>query len=216
MAAVIVEPVAGNMGVVPADPAFLDALRRRCTEHGAQLVFDEVITGFRVGLGGAQEMYGIAPDLTCLGKIIGGGLPLAAYGGPRKLMEMVAPAGPVYQAGTLSGNPLATAAGLATLNHLIADPPYQRLEALGMVIQAAVEQASDGIVCVNRVGSMLTPFFAQGPVTDQATARRSDTARYGALFHRLLDGGVYVPPSQFEAWFVNVMCSIHSLQNGSR
>ena len=207
VAAVIVEPVAGNMGVVPGRPDFLRALRELTTRHGAILVFDEVITGFRLGLGGAQALSGITPDLTCLGKVIGGGLPLAAYGGRRDLMAMVAPEGPVYQAGTLSGNPLATAAGLATLRVLEEEDPYAMLTAVGAALVGVVEDAARtaGIeVTVNSVGSMLTPFLNPGPVTSYEPARASDTAAYGRLFHRLLDGGVYVPPSQFETWFLSV------------
>ncbi|MGI8609918.1 MAG: glutamate-1-semialdehyde 2,1-aminomutase [Candidatus Dormibacteria bacterium] len=206
VAAVIVEPVAGNMGVVPGTAEFLSRLRQLTTRHGSVLVFDEVITGFRLGLGGAQALYGITPDLTCLGKVIGGGLPLAAYGGRRDLMSIVAPDGPVYQAGTLSGNPLATAAGLATLEILIRDDPYADLAVAGAALaRALVEGAvSAGVpASVNQVGSMLTPFFTTGPVTDLTSAKGADTAIYARLFNRLLAGGVYAPPSQFEAWFVS-------------
>ena len=188
VAAVIVEPVAGNMGVVPPAPGFLEALRDLCTRHGAVLIFDEVITGFRLAFGGAQMKYGIRPDLTCLGKIIGGGLPVGAYGGSRDLMSRVSPLGPVYQAGTLSGNPLAVAAGLATLER-------------GLV--AAAGKAGVPFT-VNRVGSMLTGFFTDKPVTDYATAKRSDAARYGRFFHAMLARGVFLAPSQFEAAFVSL------------
>jgi glutamate-1-semialdehyde 2,1-aminomutase len=207
VAAVLVEPVAGNMGVVPPAPGFLAGLRDLCTRHGALLVFDEVITGFRVAHGGAQALYGVRADLTCLGKIIGGGLPVGAYGGSRELMGNVAPLGPVYQAGTLSGNPLAVAAGLATLRALEDTAVYERLERLGArfargIVEAA---AAAGIpVTVNRVGSMLTTFFTEGAVTDYASAKRADTARYAQFFHGMLDRGVFLAPSQFEAAFVSL------------
>ncbi len=207
VAAVIVEPVAGNMGVVPPAPGFLEGLREVTARHGSVLIFDEVITGFRVAYGGAQARYGVRPDLTCLGKIIGGGLPVGAYGGRRDLMSHVAPLGGVYQAGTLSGNPLAVAAGLATLRALREGDPYARLERLGARLEAGLRAAADkaGVpVTVNRVGSMLTGFFTGGAVTDYATARRSDTARYGRYFHAMLAGGVYLAPSQFEAAFVSL------------
>ncbi len=206
VAAVLVEPVAGNMGVVPGTPEFLGELRRLTTESGTLLIFDEVITGFRLGLAGAAGTYGITADLTLLGKIIGGGLPLAAYGGRADLMRQMAPEGPVYQAGTLSGNPLATAAGLATLHTLAADPPYQRLDAGAAAIEAAIvaAAASAGVpVQVGRAGSMLTPFMSATVVKDYSEARGCDSTMYAALFHRLLDSGVYVPPSQFESWFVS-------------
>ena len=206
IAAVIVEPVAGNMGVVAASPDFLGGLRRLTEAHGAILIFDEVMTGFRLGLGGAQELVGIQPDMTCLGKVIGGGLPLAAYGGRAELMRWVAPEGPVYQAGTLSGNPLATAAGLATLGQLVGDPPYARLDQAGGWIQSALEDAARNAgrpLTVNRVGSMLTPFFTSGAVVDFETARAADREAYARFFHALLEVDVMVPPSQFEAWFVS-------------
>jgi glutamate-1-semialdehyde 2,1-aminomutase len=207
VAAVLVEPVAGNMGVVPPAPGFLAGLRELCTRHGALLVFDEVITGFRVAYGGAQALYSVRPDLTCLGKIIGGGLPVGAYGGPRDLMSNVAPLGPVYQAGTLSGNPLAVAAGLATLRALEDPAIYDRLERLGARFARGIREAAGaaGIpVTVNRVGSMLTTFFTEGPVIDYASAKRADTARYARFFHGMLDRGVFLAPSQFEAAFVSV------------
>jgi glutamate-1-semialdehyde 2,1-aminomutase len=207
IAAVVVEPVAGNMGVVPPAPGFLEGLRRLTAEHGALLIFDEVITGFRVAYGGAQALYGVTPDLTCLGKIIGGGLPVGAYGGRRELMERVAPLGGVYQAGTLSGNPLAVAAGLATLKRLFDPSAYARLEALGRRLQEGIEEAARAAgvpVTVNRVGSMLTAFFTEGPVTDYASAKRSDTARYGRFFHAMLERGVFLAPSQFEAAFISL------------
>jgi glutamate-1-semialdehyde 2,1-aminomutase len=207
VAAVIVEPVAGNMGVVPPAPGFLAGLRDLCTRHGALLIFDEVITGFRVAPGGAQALYGVRPDLTCLGKIIGGGLPVGAYGGRRDLMERVAPLGPVYQAGTLSGNPLAVAAGLATLRALADVRAYARLEELGARVERGITDAASraGVpVTVNRVGSMLTAFFTDGPVTDYASAKRADTARYARYFHAMLDRSVFLAPSQFEAAFVSL------------
>jgi glutamate-1-semialdehyde 2,1-aminomutase len=208
VAAVIVEPVAGNMGVVPPAPGFLAGLRELCTRHGALLIFDEVITGFRVAYGGAQERYGVPADLTCLGKIIGGGLPVGAYGGRADLMRHVAPLGGVYQAGTLSGNPLAVAAGLATLRALREEPSaYDRLERLGVQLEAGLRRAADkaGLpVTINRVGSMLTGFFTDAPVRSYADARRADTARYGRFFHGMLGRGVYLAPSQFEAAFVSL------------
>jgi len=207
VAALIVEPVAGNMGVVPPAPGFLDGLRELCTRHGAVLIFDEVITGFRVAFGGAQALYGVRPDLTCLGKIIGGGLPVGAYGGRADLMRNVAPLGGVYQAGTLSGNPLAVAAGLATLHALSRGDVYGRLEALGRRLAQGLEAGAReaGVpLTVNRVGSMLTAFFCAAPVTDYATAKRADTTRYARSFHAMLARGVYLAPSQFEAAFVSL------------
>jgi len=207
IAAVIVEPVAGNMGVVPPAPGFLAGLSALTTRHGALLIFDEVITGFRVAPGGAQALYGVRPDLTCLGKIIGGGLPVGAYGGRRDLMERVAPLGGVYQAGTLSGNPLAVTAGLATLRALADPAVYARLEALGAQLEGGIRAAAAAAgvpIIVNRVGSMLTAFFAEGPVTDYASARRADTARYARYFHAMLERGVFFAPSQFEAAFVSL------------
>jgi len=200
IAAVIVEPVAGNMGCVPPAPGFLQELRTRTQEAGSLLIFDEVMTGFRVAFGGAQQLYGISPDLTTLGKVIGGGLPVGAYGGRRDIMSTVAPAGHVYQAGTLSGNPLAVAAGLAMLRHLKAHPEiYTRLERSGARLAAA---APPGIT-VNRAGSMLTFFFAPDPVTDYDSAQRTDRARFAGFFSWMLDRGVYFPPSQFEAMFIS-------------
>jgi glutamate-1-semialdehyde 2,1-aminomutase len=207
IAAVIVEPVAGNMGVIPPAPGFLAGLRDLCTRHGALLIFDEVITGFRVAWGGAQARFSVHPDLTCLGKIIGGGLPVGAYGGRRDLMESVSPLGPVYQAGTLSGNPLAMAAGIATLDLLRQPGVYDGLEALGARLAeglAAAARAAGVDYTTNRVGSMLTGFFCPGPVTDYATALRADRQRYAHFFHQLLARGVYVAPSQFEASFVSL------------
>jgi glutamate-1-semialdehyde 2,1-aminomutase len=206
VAAVIVEPVAGNMGVIAPAQGFLAGLRRLTAEHGALLIFDEVITGYRVAPGGAQERYGVTPDLTVLGKIIGGGMPVGAYGGRRDLMVMVAPAGPVYQAGTLSGNPAAMAAGIATLRTLAESGVYERLESVSAALEAGLLEAARAAgvpLAVNRVGSLLTPFFVDGAVTGYADAMRSDTAAFGAFFRAMLDAGVYLPPSQFEAWFVS-------------
>ncbi len=200
IAAVIVEPVVGNMGCVPPAPGFHQALREITARHGSLLIFDEVMTGFRVAFGGAQQLYGIRPDLTTLGKVIGGGLPVGAYGGRRDLMSMVAPAGPVYQAGTLSGNPLAVSAGLAMLRYLKSHPEvYTQLE----VRTARLAAAAPSSITVNRVGSMITFFFTSAPVTDYDSAMKSDRARF-AEFHRwMLDRGFYLPPSQFEAAFVS-------------
>lgn len=207
IAAIIVEPVAGNMGVVPPQEDFLPGLRELTEQHGALLLFDEVITGFRVAPGGAQQRFGVTPDLTCLGKVIGGGLPVGAYGGRADLMALIAPEGPVYQAGTLSGNPVAMASGIATLQQLRAPGTYDHLERLGAALQIGLERAAmqtELPLRVQRIGSMLTPFFCSDPVTDEASARRADTVRYGRLFHALLERGIYPPPSQFEAWFVSL------------
>lgn len=206
IAAVIVEPVAGNMGVVAPQPGFLEGLREITRQAGALLVFDEVITGFRVAYGGAQALYGVMPDLTCLGKIIGGGLPVGAYGGRRDVMEMVAPAGPVYQAGTLSGNPMAMAAGITMLRTLRDGGIYQALETVAAALAAGLADAArhaEAEVTINRVGSLMTVFFTAGPVTDYASARTSDAERYGRFFRAMLDHGVYLAPSQFEALFVS-------------
>jgi glutamate-1-semialdehyde 2,1-aminomutase len=200
IAAVIVEPVVGNMGCVPPARGFLQALRELTARNGSLLIFDEVMTGFRVALGGAQELYSMRPDLTTIGKIVGGGLPLAAYGGRADIMRKIAPLGPVYQAGTLSGNPLAVAAGLAMLRSLMAHPEtYRTLEARAAQLTAWTPPG----VTVNRVGSMFTFFFSPGPVTDWESAKKCDTARFGKFFHFLLERGVYIAPSQFEAGFVS-------------
>jgi glutamate-1-semialdehyde 2,1-aminomutase len=196
LACVIVEPVAGNMGVVPPDPGFLQTLRRLCDASGALLVFDEVITGFRVGRGGAQELYEVRPDLTILGKIVGGGLPLAAFGGRAEIMDQLSPIGPVYQAGTLSGNPLATAAGLAVLEALDASV-YDAVD----WVAGRLEEGLAPFGRVQRVGGMLTLFMGADPVRNFAEASTSDTDRYGAFFRHMLERGVYLPPSQFESWF---------------
>ncbi len=207
LAAVIVEPVVGNMGCVPAAPGFLEKLRELTSQQGTMLIFDEVMTGFRVAYGGAQAIYKIVPDLTTLGKIIGGGLPVGAYGGRAKLMDLVAPSGPVYQAGTLSGNPVAVAAGLKTLEVLRRPGTYGQLETRSQKLSSGIEKeaARAGVaVTVNRVGSMFTGFLTHGPVRDFASAQKSDTSAFACLFRFLLDHGVYFPPSQFEAAFVSL------------
>jgi glutamate-1-semialdehyde 2,1-aminomutase len=206
LAAVIVEPVAGNMGVVEPRPDFLPGLRRLCDQHGSLLIFDEVITGFRVAWGGAQARYGVRPDLSCLGKIIGGGLPIGAYGGRRDLMTQMAPEGPVYQAGTLSGNPVAVAAGLAALGELQSGQAYDDLEQKSARLAQELRAAAAGAgvpLTVNRVGSMLTVFCHPGPVTGLAEAKRSEVQIFARFFQGMLQEGVYLPPSQFEAWFVS-------------
>jgi len=203
IACVIVEPVVGNMGCVSPLPGYLELMRELTARHGALLIFDEVMTGFRLSYGGAQKLFGIRPDLTTLGKIIGGGLPVGAYGGSAGLMGQIAPEGPVYQAGTLSGNPVAVAAGIATLSILKRDTTiYERLEGLAAKLCNGVEAALP--VTVNRVGSMFTFFFQQtGPVTDWESAARSDTARFGAYYRAMIEGGVFFPPSQYEAAFLS-------------
>ena len=205
VAALIVEPVAGNMGVVPPEAGFLQGLRALSDEHGAILIFDEVISGFRVSAGGAQEHFGVRPDLTCLGKIIGGGLPVGAYGGRRDLMEQMAPAGPVYQAGTLSGNPLAMAAGGWALSKLSPDL-YARLDALGGRLAAGLADAAREAridLQINVLGSVLTPFFTAAPVRDYESATAADTAAYARFFRGMIGRGIYPPPSQFEGWFLS-------------
>lgn len=207
LACVIVEPVVGNMGVLLPKPGFLVGLASLAKAHGALLIFDEVMTGFRLAPGGAQALYGVAPDLTCLGKILGGGLPVGAYGGRRDVMQRVAPEGPVYQAGTLSGNPLAVAAGLACLRALEVEGTYQRLEAVGRALEEGLlaEARAVGVpVTLNRAGSMWTLFFTEGPVEDYPTAKRASVERFGRFFHAMLDAGVYLPPSQFEAAFASL------------
>lgn len=200
IAAIIVEPVVGNMGCVPPLPGYLETLRGLCDVYGALLIFDEVMTGFRLAYGGAQALYRIRPDLSTFGKVIGGGLPIAAYGGRREVMSKVAPLGPVYQAGTLSGNPLAVTSGLAMLRYLKAHPEvYPQLEQRTAMLCANPPAG----VTVNRVGSMFTMFFQEGPVIDWDTAKRSDTKRYGEYFHHMLEQGVYLAPSQYEAGFVS-------------
>ncbi len=206
LAAVIVEPVAGNMGLVEPAPDFLPGLRAACDRCGALLIHDEVITGFRLGPTTRGAQVGVTPDLVCLGKIIGGGLPIGAVGGRREVTAHLAPEGGVYQAGTLSGNPLAVAGGLATLAALLADPPYARLETLAVRLAAGLTAAAEhhGVdLCCNRLGGMFTPFFCPGPVTDLAGAKAADTARHAAFFHAMLARGVYLPPSQFEVCFLS-------------
>jgi glutamate-1-semialdehyde 2,1-aminomutase len=207
IAALIVEPVAGNMGCVPPEPGYLEGLREITREHGALLVFDEVITGFRVAFGGAQQRYGVAADLTTLGKIVGGGMPLGVYGGRRDVMSKVSPVGPVYQAGTLSGNPVAVAAGLTTVRALKAKDVYERLDQLGARLEQAFVSGAkkQGVpLTVQRVGSMLTPFFTTGAVRSWGDASKCDTARFGRFHRAMLQAGVYWPPSQFEAGFVSL------------
>ncbi len=214
IAAVIVEPVAANMGVVPPAEGFLQHLRALCDAAGTLLIFDEVITGFRVGLGGYQALCGVTPDLTCLGKVVGGGLPVGAYGGRAQVMDLVAPLGPVYQAGTLSGNPLAMAAGLATLKELAKAGVYESLDAMTNQLAEGITAAAErhGVACrVNRIGSMLTTFFCDAAVTDYASAQGADRQRYAGLFHALLDAEVYLPPSQFEACFVSTAHSAEDI-----
>jgi glutamate-1-semialdehyde 2,1-aminomutase len=208
IAAVIVEPVVGNMGCVPPEQGFLIGLRELCTEYGALLIFDEVMTGFRVAQGGAQELYGICPDITTLGKIIGGGLPVGAYGGRKDIMQLVAPAGPMYQAGTLSGNPLAMAAGLETLSILMSDKAfYAKLEEKAARLSKGIQRAIDDLwlpLRQNRVGSMFTLFFCRQPVRDYTTALAADRDKFAKFFREMLSRGVYLPPSQFEAAFVSM------------
>ncbi len=214
IAAVIVEGVPGNMGVVPPAPRFLAGLRALTRREGALLIMDEVMSGFRVALGGAQQLYGIDPDLTCLGKVIGGGLPVGAYGGKAKFMSQVAPEGPVYQAGTLSGNPLAMAAGIANLSLLMKKGVYEKLEKNAGFLEAGFREINARLglpATINRVGSMYTLFFTPGPVTDFAGAKGSDTRRYAAYFSSMLRSGVYLPASQFEAVFVSLAHSLTDL-----
>jgi glutamate-1-semialdehyde 2,1-aminomutase len=203
IAAVIVEPVAANMGVVPPQPGFLEALRTFCTDHGALLVFDEVITGFRIAFGGAQSVYGVTPDLTVLGKVMGGGFPCAAFGGRRDVMEHLAPAGPVYQAGTLSGNPVAVAAGIAALDLARDLDPYPSLTASGETLAEGLAKAFADLgvpATVNRAASLLSVFFTEAPVRDFVGARAADHERFARFFHHLLDRGVWLPPSGYELW----------------
>jgi glutamate-1-semialdehyde 2,1-aminomutase len=217
IACVIVEPVVGNMGCVPPARGYLEALRAITQRDKALLIFDEVMTGFRLAFGGAQELYTITPDLTTMGKIIGGGLPVGAYGGPSEIMDLVAPLGPMYQAGTLSGNPLAMAAGLATLRHLREHKReiYPKLDKLSDELVAGVSAVSKeaGVaMCYNRVGSMFTWFFTPGPVTDWTSASKSDTEAFGRFFRSMLDSGIYLPPSQFEAAFLGAAHTREDIQ----
>ncbi|MGD0263991.1 MAG: glutamate-1-semialdehyde 2,1-aminomutase [Candidatus Methylomirabilota bacterium] len=214
IAAVIVEPVAGNMGVIAPRPGFLEGLQAITRQYGALLIFDEVITGFRIAWGGAQERYGVRPDLTCLGKIVGGGLPVGVYGGRADILEQVAPLGGVYQAGTLSGNPLAMAAGIETLTLLQAPGFYADLEAKGRRLADGLAEAAAAariLTQTNRVGSMLTSFFTGVPATDYAAAKTSDTARYGLFFRAMLERGISLAPSQFEAAFISAAHSSEDL-----
>jgi glutamate-1-semialdehyde 2,1-aminomutase len=206
IAGVILEPVVGNMGLVTPTPSFLAALQRLTKQHGALLIYDEVMTGFRLALGGAQQLQGVKPDLTVLGKIVGGGLPVGAYGGRADIMKKVMPAGPVFQAGTLSGNPLAMAAGLATLQELRDRPPYAQMEKLGAALEAGLAAIARP-ARIQRVGSMWTLFFNPEPVVDYDTAKKSDTARFGRFFWAMMDRGIYLPCSQFEAAF---LMSVHT------
>ena len=214
IAAIIVEPIAGNMGVVPPKAGFLRGLRDLCSRHGIVLIFDEVISGFRAGMGGAQGLFGVTPDLTCLGKIIGGGLPVGAYGGRADLMDLVAPAGPVYQAGTLSGNPLAMTAGLWSLGHLSSDL-YRKLGCRGARLADGLADAARvaGVpLLVNGFGSVLTPFFTSEPVHDYQSALKAHTKRYAAFFQGMLARGIYPPPSQFEGWFLSAAHSERDIE----
>ncbi|MCH8817236.1 MAG: glutamate-1-semialdehyde 2,1-aminomutase [Chloroflexi bacterium] len=207
IAGLIVEPVAGNMGVVPPAAGFLDGLRNVTGQDGSLLIFDEVISGFRVAFGGAQSLFGVTPDITCLGKIVGGGLPVGAYGASAEIMKTVAPLGPMYQAGTLSGNPVAMAAGVATLEELLKPGVYDRLERKGAALAKGLGTAfseAEIPARVNRVGSLLTVFFTGDPVTDMDSASATDRDRFGRFFHAIVEEGVYPPPSQFEAWFVSL------------
>ena len=215
VAAIILEPVAGNMGTVPPAAGFLEGLRQLATEFDTVLIFDEVMTGFRVAYGGAQERYGVTPDMSCLGKVIGGGMPVGAFGGRREIMETVAPAGSTYQAGTLSGNPLAMAAGLATLRELKQPGAYEALEEKSARLANGLETAareSGEELCLNRAGAMFTSFFTAGPVTDFESAKTSDTGRYAEFYRHMLERGVYLAPSQFEAAFMSLAHSDADLE----
>ncbi len=216
IACVIIEPIAGNMGVIQPQPGFLEKLRELTTELGIVLIFDEVISGFRAGLGGAQDKFGVTPDLTCLGKIIGGGLPVGAYGGKREIMEMVAPVGPVYQAGTLSGNPLAMAAGKATLTELAKPGFYEELDRkateFGTRLLSLARKHLGDKVCMNQAGSVLTLFFTEGPVTDFDSAMKSDTEMYGRYYREMLQEGVYLAPAQFEGMFISAAHTADDLE----
>ncbi|MGA1864910.1 MAG: glutamate-1-semialdehyde 2,1-aminomutase [bacterium] len=216
IAAVILEPVVGNMGVVPPEKGYLEEIRELTERFDVLLIFDEVMTGFRLALGGAQQLFGIAPDLTCLGKIIGGGLPVGAFGGKKEIMEYLAPVGPVYQAGTLSGNPIAMAAGIKTLELLQKKDTYRQLEAKGKKLEMGIREAAKDAkldIQVQRVGSMLCPFFTSQRVTDYETAKKSDAKLYARFFWTLIELGVYVPPSQFEAHFISLAHDDEVLDN---
>lgn len=206
IAAVIVEPVAGNMGVVPPVPGFLEGLRELCDLYGSLLIFDEVMTGFRLARGGAASLYSVVPDMITLGKIVGGGMPLAAYASRREIMQMVSPLGGVYQAGTLSGNPMAVTAGLAQMEQLLQESPWEKLEASGKKLEDSLIQANENFslpIKINRVGSMLTVFFSENPVTDTTTALASNAKLFSKFFHGMLKRGIYLPPSQYEAAFLS-------------
>jgi glutamate-1-semialdehyde 2,1-aminomutase len=215
IAAVIVEPVVGNFGVLVPQKGFLQGLREITRQNGTLLIFDEVMTGFRVAYGGAQALYGVIPDLTCLGKIIGGGLPVGAYGGGKEIMDMVAPQGPIYQAGTLSGNPLAIQAGIVTLELLKEVGVYERLEAMGAMLEEGLSEAAatNDIPCVvNRVGSMFSAFFTTGQVLNDEDARRADTKIFNKFFHGMLEQGIYLAPSAFEAGFISTSHTIDDIR----
>jgi glutamate-1-semialdehyde 2,1-aminomutase len=221
IAAFILEPIAANMGLVPPRAGYLEAAAAITRRHGALLVFDEVISGFRVAAGGAQQLSGVSPDLTTLGKILGGGLPVGAYGGRRDLMEQMAPSGPVYQAGTLSGNPLAMTAGIAMLAEIARHPPYAELESKGALLEAGVRRAiedagASGRVSYERLGSLSTLFFAPGPFSDFTSVKKCDTAAYARFFHAMRQRGVFLPPAQFEAWFVSTAHSDQDLRRTAR
>lgn len=219
IAAVIVEPVAGNIGCVPPEPKFLQGLREITHAFDALLILDEVMTGFRVAYGGAQALYSVTPDLTCIGKIVGGGLPAAAYGGRRDIMSFVSPSGPVYQAGTLSGNPLAMAAGIAQLTLLSEPGVYEQLEQRTARLAAGIRSAAESAgvaIYQTRVGSMFCVFFTDAPVTDEATAKRSDTRAYATYFRAMLESGVYLAPSQFEAGFLSLAHSDEQIERTVR
>ncbi|HEV2065130.1 MAG TPA: glutamate-1-semialdehyde 2,1-aminomutase [Thermoanaerobaculia bacterium] len=221
IAAVILEPLAANMGVVRPLPGYLESVRDLTRENGALLIFDEVISGFRLAPGGAQELYGVRPDLTTLGKILGGGLPVGAYGGPRELMEKMAPSGPIYQAGTLSGNPLAMAAGIAMLQEIANRPPYALLERKASLLESLLSGEIGRLGLAPRLnlvreGSLLTLFFGPGPMTDFASVKRSNTKRYAAFFHAMRERGVFLPPAQFEAWFVSTAHTEADLKRTAR
>ncbi|RMF88410.1 MAG: glutamate-1-semialdehyde-2,1-aminomutase [Nitrospinota bacterium] len=215
IACIILEPIAGNMGVIPPQEGFLQGIRRLCSEYGIVLIFDEVITGFRVAYGGAQSLYGVTPDLTILGKIIGGGLPVGAFGGKREIMETIAPLGGVYQAGTLSGNPLAMMAGIETLKILSQEETYRKLEEGAQRLTEGMKAAAEKVgipTFSTRVGSCFCTFFQEGPVTDYASAKRSDTQQYARFFHTMLAEGIYFAPSQFEAGFLSLAHSSEDIE----
>jgi glutamate-1-semialdehyde 2,1-aminomutase len=219
IAAIILEPLPANAGLIPPQPGFLEALRQLCTEHGALLIFDEVMTGFRLGHGGAQELFGVRPNLSCFGKVIGGGLPVGAVGGPAAIMDFLAPVGPVYQAGTLSGNPLAMAAGLAQLRVLEQENVYARLEKLGQLLETETRAAlkSAGLdYAFYRYGSMFCLFFTPGPVRNLDDAKRADLPRFSRFFHALLDGGIYMAPSQFETGFLSAAHTEQDIEETAR